>query len=89
MGSNAPVCALALTKHAWFFELHHKPIDSIREEYGGLICADDTFWEQRRDASYATLIELAEPTSIEAFPVFKRDRRGWVALTPTQLTLNL
>lgn len=85
---GGPVCGLALAKQAWFYELHHQTIDSIRERYGDTICADDDFWEAKRDAQYATLIELAEPISINSMPCHKRDRRGWVALTPPQLSLN-
>jgi hypothetical protein len=84
---GGPVCGLALAKQAWFYELHHQPIDSIREKYGDTICADDSFWETKRDAQYATLIELAEPISIDAMHCYKRDRRGWVALTAPQLSL--
>jgi hypothetical protein len=65
----------------------HEPIDRIRAAYGETICADEDFWRQRREAAYATLIELAEPVAIDAFPCSKRDRRGWVALTPPQLSL--
>jgi hypothetical protein len=81
------VCGLALAKRAWFHKLRNDPIDRIREQYGEIICADDMFWDQRRNAAYATLIELAEPVAIDAFLVDKRDRRGWVSITPRQLTL--
>ena len=53
------------------------------------ICADDAFWEKKKDASYATLIDLVEPVAITDFPCNKRDRRGWVAVTPLQLALAL
>ena len=84
---GGPVCGIAMAHRTLFFDLHHDSIIRIREEYGATICADDTFWEQRRDASYATLIELAEPVSIAEFPCNKRDRRGWVALTSPQLAM--
>jgi hypothetical protein len=85
--AGGPVRGLVLAKQAWFYELHHRPIDSIREQYGDTICADDRFWQTKRDAQYATLIELAEPISIGAMPCKKRDRRGWVAITRPQLSL--
>jgi ASC-1-like (ASCH) protein len=84
---GGPVCGLVLAKQTWFFDLHHLPIETIREQYGESICADDAFWALKRDAAYATLIELAEPVSIDAIPCKKRDRRGWVALTPPQMSL--
>jgi hypothetical protein len=84
---SGPVCGLVLAKQTWFFDLHHQPIQTIREQYSGAICADDAFWGLKRGAAYATLIELAEPVSIDAIPCNKRDRRGWVALTPPQMSL--
>jgi hypothetical protein len=85
---GGPVCGLVLAKRTWFFDLHHQPIETIRKQYGVPICADDAFWELKRDAVYATLIELAEPVSIDAIPCNKRDRRGWVALTSPQMSLT-
>jgi hypothetical protein len=84
---GGPVCGLAVASRALFFDLHYQPIAYIRETYGSAICADDKFWDQRRDASYATLIDLIEPLAIANFRCYKRDRRGWVALTPPQLSL--
>jgi hypothetical protein len=84
---GGPVCGLAVASRALFFDLKYEPITRIREEYGSAIGGDDEFWEQKRHASYATLIDLAEPVAIADFPCGKRDRRGWVALTPLQLTL--
>jgi ASC-1-like (ASCH) protein len=84
---GGPVCGLVLAKQTWFFDLYHQPIETIREMYAAPICADDAFWERKRDAAYATLIELAEPVSIDAMPCNKRDRRGWVVLTPSQMSL--
>lgn len=84
---GGPVCGLVIASRAMFFDLHCQPIAHIREKYGSAICAGDDFWDQRRDACYATLIDLAEPILIAGFPCDKRDRRGWVTLTPPQLTL--
>lgn len=82
-----PICGLAIARRAWFYDLAHEPLDRIRESYGKSICADDLFWERRRNASYATLIELSETVGIDPFPCAKRDRRGWVSLRSHQLTL--
>jgi hypothetical protein len=83
-----PICGLTLAKRAWFYQLAHEPLDRIRDRFGGMICADESFWESRRNASYATVIELAETVAIDAFPCDKRDRRGWVALRSQQLVLE-
>ena len=84
-----PICGLVLAKRAWFYELDKQVLADIRKTYGSTICADDEFWYHRRKASYATLIELAEPTAIPATQCNKRDRRGWVPLRPRQLPLGI
>jgi hypothetical protein len=84
-----PICGIVLAKRAWFYELNKQVLAGIRKTYGGTICADAEFWRHRRDASYATLIELAEPTAIPATPCNKRDRRGWVPLRTRQMPLGI
>lgn len=84
-----PVCGIALARRAWFYDLVHEPLDRIRQSHGDSICGDDGFWESRRGAAFATLIELAETTAISPFPYAKRDRRGWVSLRSRQRSLFL
>jgi hypothetical protein len=86
---GGPICGLVLAKRAWFYELDKQVLAGIRKTYDSTICADDEFWRSRRNASYATLIELAEPTAIPATPCDKRDRRGWVTLRLRQLPLGV
>jgi hypothetical protein len=86
---GGPICGLVLAKRAWFYELDKQVLAGIRKTYDSTICADDEFWRSRRNASYATLIELAEPTAIPATPCDKRDRRGWVPLRLRQLPLGV
>jgi hypothetical protein len=82
-----PICGVVLAKRVWFYALNRRTLADIRRKHSKTICADDEFWRQRRDASYATLIELAEPTSVSALSCNKRDRRGWVPLRSPQIPL--
>ncbi|MBD9627989.1 ASCH domain-containing protein [Ensifer sp. ENS06] len=84
---SGPVCGIALASRIWFFDLDNEPIEAIRQQYGGAILADDEFWLQKEESSFATLIELTNPTSIEPLAFDKRDRRGWVSLRPRQMEL--
>lgn len=84
---SGPVCGVALANRIWFFDLDNEPIDAIRQQYGGAILADDEFWLRKEESSFATLIELTNPTSIEPLAFDKRDRRGWVSLRPRQMEL--
>ncbi len=87
--AGGPICVLALAKRTLFYELNARTFKQIRERYGKAICADEGFWRSRRDAAYATLIELAETTEIPATSCTKRDRRAWVPLRSPQLQMEL
>jgi hypothetical protein len=80
-----PICGLTLAKRTWFYDLTLEPLGRIRDRYGASICADEAFWNSRRNAAYATLIELAETAVIQPLACDKRDRRGWVSLRSRQL----
>jgi hypothetical protein len=75
-----PIRGIALAQRTWFFDLSSAPIRTVREQFSAGICADDKFWDDKRDAVFATIIELAELASIEPLGCHKRDRRGWVTL---------
>lgn len=83
---GGPICGLALAKRVWFFDLAFRSLDQVRAEFGRGICAEDEFWQSRRDAAFASLIELAEPLAISPLPCGKHDPRGWVALRSRQMT---
>lgn len=82
---GGPICGLVAVKRTWFFDLAFQSLDCIRGQFGPGICAEDAFWESRRGATYATLIELREPLAIAPLRCIKRDRRGWVSLRRRQM----
>jgi len=86
---GGPICGVALAKETWFYDLDFEPLDRIRSKYGDSICGDEEFWAARADASFATLIELAETTTMFPLDANKRDRRGWVSLRSMQLSLAI
>jgi hypothetical protein len=84
-----PIRGIALAQRTWFFDLSCAPIRTLRERFATGICADDGFWDKKRDAAFATIIELAEPTAIAPLGCDKHDRRGWVTLRSRQSQLSL
>jgi hypothetical protein len=80
-----PICGLSLARRIWFFDLAHDSFDEIKARYENAICADEAFWQDRRDTSYATLIQLDQTTAIGPVQCNKRDRRGWVSLRSRQM----
>jgi len=85
---GGPICGLTLARQTWFYDLAAEPLDRIRHRYGKSICADEAFWSSRIDATYATLIELAETVTIAPLSCDKRDRRGWVSLRTKQMAFT-
>lgn len=76
VGKN--VTATFKVKDVLFFECHSEAdIDKIRAQYGKDICADDDFWELKKNAKYATLIFVADPKTVEPFKVYKSDRSAF------------
>ena len=79
--SGGPVTGVCRVARVWFYELNPTCRKQIRAKFAKQLCAqDDDFWEARRDAVYATIMEVADVRSIDPVPCNKRDRRGWVIL---------
>jgi hypothetical protein len=78
---GGPVVAVAEAAHAESFRLDPSTWALVRGRYAKAICAQgDSFWEERSEARYATLIRIAGARQIAPLVVDKRDRRPWVVL---------
>jgi hypothetical protein len=76
------VVGICVVETVWFYRLDPKSLAFIKSKFGPAICpADRSFWEERREASVATLILMDKITPIEPFKIAKRDRRGWVVFS--------
>lgn len=88
--SSGPVAGIALAGEPGFYQLDAEAWRTIRARFAAAICApDENFWEQRAGARYGTLIPIRATTAFAPLPVAKRDRRGWVVISPTQATLEM
>ena len=75
------ITGVCIVDKVWFYRLLPGTIASIRSEFGLGICAeDDKFWDDRKEASYCTLMWVSRYMGFESIPITKRDRRGWVVL---------
>jgi len=73
------VIGICVVEAVWFYRLDPKSLAFIKAKFGPAICpADSSFWQERKEASVATLILIDKVTPIEPFKIEKRDRRGWV-----------
>lgn len=83
--SGGPVMAICIVKKVWFYRLASDSLDEIRKKFGEAICpAAASFWKDRKDAAYATLILVGHVTPVQDVEIKKRDRRGWVTFENRQ-----
>jgi hypothetical protein len=80
--ASGPVVGVCIVEQTWYFELDARRIAAIRRKFGRAMRADTTaFWTQRKDATFASLMEIREVRELPApLPCPKKDRRGWVVL---------
>lgn len=87
--SGGPIMGLATVGNATHLRIS-SPAEfvEIADRYGPALCVEASeFWEQRKNASYCTLIELRNIERFEMDKVRKRDRLGWVVLQREQMEL--
>lgn len=80
--TGGPVVGCFDTDTVEFVALNKNEHDRLRRHYSTAICADDDFWHARQDKRYATLVGVRNVHALDAAPVAKSDRRGWVVLQP-------
>jgi len=82
--SSGPVCGVCRVAHVWFYRLDPNTWSEI-ERYTEKLCMDDSaFWEKKKAASFATLIQVEDVHRIEEFDIDKLDPRSWVIVRKTQ-----
>jgi hypothetical protein len=88
--SGGAVMALCIVQKVWFYRLKPGSLSQIKQQFGEAICpAADSFWKERKDAAYATLMLIGHVTPVKNIEIKKRDRRGWVTFEATRQKLLL
>lgn len=79
--SGGPIVAVAEVKQTSFYQLNREQLNMIREKFGpALRVEEESFWENRKESCYATIVGLGNVRSISPVACDKRDKRGWVRL---------
>jgi hypothetical protein len=78
--SSGPVVGLCTVSDVWDYRLAPGSLVEIKERFGPAICPQGRFWEERRDAAFATLMRVDGSRPLPNLTVPKKDRRGWVVL---------
>lgn len=79
---SGPYRVCVTVGEVWSFELLTRAgLKHLRERFGARIAADSAYWQYKRRARYATLVELLDPCAISQGPALGgRARSGWVTL---------
>lgn len=80
--SGGPIVGICQITQAWSYVLDKDKWDTLKTQYAKALCIQSpAFWEQKRNANYATLMKVRHVRPIEPAILFiKSDRRGWLAL---------
>jgi hypothetical protein len=79
--SGGPVIGICKISDVWFYQLDRKALNTLRKEFADALCAQNSeFWQQRKRASFATLMQIKSVIQIPPVDFSKTDRRGWVIL---------
>lgn len=78
--SAKPIIGYTRVKQVEYFSNFDNSLNlsEMSQNYSSQICANDDFWQMRRDKNYATLIWVDKPKLISPTKVDKHDKRGWV-----------
>ena len=78
--SSGPVVGLCSISDVWDYHLDSNTLEEIKDRFGKAIYPQEGFWEDRRDAAFATLMRIDSVRILPELTVPKKDRRGWVVL---------
>ncbi len=79
--SSGPILGICHVNDVWYYKLNESSWFQIKKEYSEALCAQNPeFWQDRKSASYATLIRIEKVKSLSPIHISKNDRRGWVIL---------
>lgn len=76
---------LCYVRKVWFYHLNSKNLGFIKSDFAAALRVESSsFWEERKEARFATLIRISDVCRLPPIEVPKRDRRGWVVLQSRQ-----
>lgn len=70
--SSGPILAYFTIKEVKFFDLTKIKIQEIKREYNQLLCVMDSFWKQKKESRYATLIFIDKIHLVKPFSITKK-----------------
>jgi hypothetical protein len=81
--TSGPVCGLCKIAHVWYYRIDSSTWPEI-ERHAEALCMDGSaFWERKKAASFATLMQIEDVHRIQDFSIDKEDPRSWVVVRST------
>jgi hypothetical protein len=78
--SSGPVCGMCRVTDVWFYRLDPATWSEI-ELHAQALCMDGSdFWQKKKAASFATLMQIENVCRLPEFAIDKEDPRGWVVI---------
>lgn len=78
--SGKPVTAYSIIEKVEFFSKDNNlDLNDLKQKYSKEICAfEDSFWIDRVEKKYVSLMWITKPISVPPFNIDKKDKRGWI-----------
>ncbi len=74
------VVSYFIIKNVLFFNLNTVSIEEIKLKYNKQLCVDETFWINKKNSNYATLIIIDKLFKLKPFHINKKGMQTWVKL---------
>lgn len=78
--SSGNVVAYFTIKEVFFFNLNETSINEIKNKYGKELCVEESFWVNKKDSNYATLIVIDKIIILKPFHINKKGMQTWIKL---------
>lgn len=78
--SSGNVVGYFTIKDVLFFDLNTVSIEKIKLKYNKQLCVDETFWINKKNSNYATLIIIDKLIKLKPFHINKKGIQTWIKL---------
>lgn len=78
--SSENVVGYFTIKDVLFFDLNTVSIEEIKSKYNKQLCVDETFWINKKNSNYATLIIIDNLIKLKPFHINKKGMQTWIKL---------
>lgn len=83
--SGGPIVGVFITGSVKSYsKLTPQKVDELKEKFSEALGLEknDSFWQDKANAKYATLVRVKDVKEISPYTIDKKDRTGWVVIKP-------